>query len=206
MVGPPIAGALDNRFGFRGPFIFGVIITGIEFICRLLIIERKEAARWDASLSALVESNHASREHVNAYGATDQAVKTEGPAGGIAAQPHSEDAVVTEPATETAQRVPATPSEATETEPQPQVHLTVMGLLLKMVKSPRAMAPVFLSLAYGFVKLSDSSVHLRCSYGGQNHHNDSGARSASLSPVHLQLRRLQNRSSVHRRHRAVVHL
>ncbi|KAM5534344.1 hypothetical protein V8D89_011937 [Ganoderma adspersum] len=148
LVGPPIAGALDNRFGFRGPFIFGVIVTGVEFICRLLIIERKEAARWDTSLSALVESNHASREHANAYGATDQAVKNEGPAGELTAQPNSEDAAA---ATETAQRVPATPSGATETQPQPQVHLTVMGLLLKMVKSPRAMAPVLLSFAYGII-------------------------------------------------------
>ncbi|PIL30877.1 MFS general substrate transporter [Ganoderma sinense ZZ0214-1] len=150
LVGPPISGALDNRFGFRGPFIFGVIVTGVEFICRLLIIERKEAARWDASTSALVESNHASREHVNAYGATNQAVKNEGPgpATEIATQPQTQN---TGTDTDTVQVAAIQPTEATETQPQAQAHLTVMGLLLKMVKSPRAMAPVFLSFAYGII-------------------------------------------------------
>ncbi|KAI1786300.1 MFS general substrate transporter [Ganoderma leucocontextum] len=144
LVGPPIAGALDDRFGFRGPFIFGVIVTGIEFICRLLIIERKEAARWDVSLSALVESHNTSRERVNAYGATTLAAKDEGPAAEIATQPRSEDAII---AVETTQRVPATPPGAIEAQAQ----LTVMGLLLKLVKSRRAMAPVFLALAYGII-------------------------------------------------------
>ncbi len=154
LVGPPIAGALDNRFGFRGPFIFGVIVTSIEFICRLLIIERKEAARWDASLSALVESHIASREHVNAYGATAQADKNERPAAEIATQSQSENVDAT---TETPPHAPASPPGATEAQPQTQTHLTVMGLLLKMVKSPRAMAPIFLSFAYGFVMFLDLS-------------------------------------------------
>ncbi|KAI0719113.1 major facilitator superfamily domain-containing protein [Cerioporus squamosus] len=68
LVGPPVAGALDDRFGFRGPFIFGVIVTALEFICRLLIVERKDAICWDSSLTGLVGNNSGSRDR--AYGAT----------------------------------------------------------------------------------------------------------------------------------------
>ncbi|KAI0701422.1 hypothetical protein C8T65DRAFT_541951, partial [Cerioporus squamosus] len=68
LVGPPVAGALDDRFDFSGPFIFGVIVTALEFICRLLIIERKDAIHWDASLTGLVGNNSGSRDR--AYGAT----------------------------------------------------------------------------------------------------------------------------------------
>ncbi|KAJ7102430.1 MFS general substrate transporter [Mycena belliarum] len=46
LAGPPIGGALYGRFGFRGPFIFGIIICIIDLIGRLFIIERKEALPW----------------------------------------------------------------------------------------------------------------------------------------------------------------
>lgn len=43
LVGPPVGGALYTAFGYRGPFIFGIIVTFIDFIGRLVIIERKDA-------------------------------------------------------------------------------------------------------------------------------------------------------------------
>ncbi|EJF58463.1 MFS general substrate transporter [Dichomitus squalens LYAD-421 SS1] len=149
LVGPPVAGALDNRFGFRGPFIFGVIVTSIEFIWRLLIIERKDAVQWDASLGSLVESSNAARERVVAYGATTEARKSEERTSEVPTQTVSENGAVV---AEAASRVCAALPAATDVEFQAQ--LSILGLLLTLIKSSRAMAPVLLTLAYGVVMTS----------------------------------------------------
>jgi DHA1 family solute carrier family 18 vesicular amine transporter 1/2 len=49
LLGAPVGGALYGAFGFRAPFIFGIIITFLDLIGRLLIIERKDALKygWD---------------------------------------------------------------------------------------------------------------------------------------------------------------
>ncbi|KAJ6626926.1 major facilitator superfamily domain-containing protein [Mycena sp. CBHHK59/15] len=52
LAGPPIGGALYSRFGFRGPFIFGIIVSIFDLIGRLLIIERKDALRWNVDPAA----------------------------------------------------------------------------------------------------------------------------------------------------------
>lgn len=46
LAAPPIGGALYNHLGFRAPFIFGIIFVVIDFIGRLLVIERKDALKW----------------------------------------------------------------------------------------------------------------------------------------------------------------
>ncbi|KAJ7630469.1 MFS general substrate transporter [Roridomyces roridus] len=53
LAGPPIGGALYTRFGFRGPFISGIIIALVDLIGRLLVIERKDALRWDYDPAAV---------------------------------------------------------------------------------------------------------------------------------------------------------
>ncbi|KAJ7275547.1 major facilitator superfamily domain-containing protein [Mycena haematopus] len=52
LAGPPIGGALYSRFGYRGPFICGIIVTVFDLIGRLLIIERKDALRWNIDPAA----------------------------------------------------------------------------------------------------------------------------------------------------------
>lgn len=47
LIGPPVGGALYSAFGYRAPFIFGIIVTVIDFVGRLLIIERKDAVICD---------------------------------------------------------------------------------------------------------------------------------------------------------------
>ncbi|PBK69466.1 MFS general substrate transporter [Armillaria solidipes] len=41
LVGPPVGGGLYTRFGFRGPFIFGIIIAVLDLAFRFLIIESR---------------------------------------------------------------------------------------------------------------------------------------------------------------------
>ncbi|KAK0494218.1 major facilitator superfamily domain-containing protein [Armillaria luteobubalina] len=45
LVGPPVGGGLYTRFGFRGPFIFGIIAAFLDLAFRFLIIEGKSASK-----------------------------------------------------------------------------------------------------------------------------------------------------------------
>lgn len=62
LAAPPIGGVLYDHFGFRAPFIFGIIFTAFDFVGRLLVIERKDALKWghdpwdtQSSVSTIVE-------------------------------------------------------------------------------------------------------------------------------------------------------
>ncbi|OBZ78937.1 putative MFS-type transporter C18.02 [Grifola frondosa] len=52
LVGPPVAGALYEVFGIRGPFIFGIIVTAMDLVGRLLVVERKDALQWGVDPAA----------------------------------------------------------------------------------------------------------------------------------------------------------
>lgn len=54
-LGAPIGGPLYARFGFRGPFIFGTIVSLPDLVLRLLVIGERDASRPPSSL---VISNH----------------------------------------------------------------------------------------------------------------------------------------------------
>lgn len=46
LIGPPISGILFQKFGFRAPFIFGIICTALDLVGRFLIIEKSDAMKW----------------------------------------------------------------------------------------------------------------------------------------------------------------
>ena len=46
LFGPPVGGALNEKLGYRAPFILGMIACTIDLIGRLFIIEKHDAARW----------------------------------------------------------------------------------------------------------------------------------------------------------------
>ncbi|KAG8829798.1 hypothetical protein FRC17_006004, partial [Serendipita sp. 399] len=52
LVGPPIGGVLNDKLGYRSPFIFGIAFCALDLIGRLLIIEKDDAARWIAQGNA----------------------------------------------------------------------------------------------------------------------------------------------------------
>jgi len=57
LVGPPVAGALYKRWGFKAPFIFGIIVTCVDLLARLLLIERHEAMKWGIDPMAIAASS-----------------------------------------------------------------------------------------------------------------------------------------------------
>ncbi|SJL11077.1 uncharacterized protein ARMOST_14478 [Armillaria ostoyae] len=49
LLGTPIGGPLYARFGFRGPFIFGIIVSLPDLVLRLLVIGERDASRSPSS-------------------------------------------------------------------------------------------------------------------------------------------------------------
>lgn len=62
LVGPPVGGALFDRFGIRGPCVFGIMIISVDLIGRSLLIERSEALAWGFDPAASIDASpdHAS--------------------------------------------------------------------------------------------------------------------------------------------------
>lgn len=126
LVGPPIAGALDARFGFRGPFVLGVALTSLELICRLLIIEHKDAALWDdAPLPCLSKEKNDSCVTV-----LDTSTLAADESGDI-----SEPSTLAQHTSDDSQRSAQQPGALTT--------------MLRLITCPRAMAPVFMTFVYG---------------------------------------------------------
>ncbi|KAJ7604899.1 MFS general substrate transporter [Mycena polygramma] len=78
LAGPPIGGALYSAFGFRGPFICGIIVSCVDLTGRLLIIERKHALRWNIDPAAAIPAANEA--------ATDEEKSAEGPTAAPPAQ------------------------------------------------------------------------------------------------------------------------
>ncbi|GAA5937151.1 MFS transporter [Sporobolomyces koalae] len=45
-LGPSVGGTLYERFGWRAPFVFSIILIAVDLLMRLLIIEKHEALKW----------------------------------------------------------------------------------------------------------------------------------------------------------------
>ncbi|KAF7306494.1 MFS domain-containing protein [Mycena indigotica] len=56
LAGPPIGGAVYSRWGWRGPFIFGIIMAMFDLVGRLFIIERKDALKYGFDPAAVTHT------------------------------------------------------------------------------------------------------------------------------------------------------
>jgi DHA1 family solute carrier family 18 vesicular amine transporter 1/2 len=133
LVGPPTAGALYGRWGFRGPFIFGIIITCVDLVARLLIIERKDAIVWGIDPAALVANPAEDDSH------TDP------------------ELIAARPATAEVENQPSQMEKSDQMSPRPAApavaSYTPLGLLWRLLRSSRAMICIFNTLIYGRVLL-----------------------------------------------------
>ena len=129
LIGPVVGGVLYNRFGFRGPGICAIIVTILDLVGRLLIIERKDAVKYgvDPAAEPGVEGPAAVEVIDNS-----EPIKKD------------DDSAPTIPDVEPGQLV-KTP------------HLTFMGVMKLLAKSPRALTVMFCTLIYGLVAMADPS-------------------------------------------------
>ncbi|KAF8213645.1 major facilitator superfamily domain-containing protein [Mycena galopus ATCC 62051] len=134
LAGPPIGGALYSRFGYRGPFVCGIIVALFDLIGRLLIIERKDALRWNIDPAAApVDSNEE---------------KTAGsPNATLAAAPVDADE---EKAAESPNATAPVDAESPDTT-QSEIRLSLVGVMTRLFRSPRAVVVIAVTFLYGIV-------------------------------------------------------
>lgn len=51
-IAPPIGGALYKHLGWHAPFIFCIIVCGVDLAARILVVERKDLRRWGVKFDA----------------------------------------------------------------------------------------------------------------------------------------------------------
>lgn len=145
--GPPLGGLLYQKLGFNAPFIFGIILTVIDFIGRLLVVERKEALKWGVDPWT---TNHPSP--------TGEAENGEG----VATDPLSTNPITTKSEhAHNPEPENAIPKQVGEAVSPPIGEMTIAasrnppltswGVLLAICRSPRAVAAFINTLAYGYV-------------------------------------------------------
>lgn len=152
LVGPPVGGALYQRWGFRAPFIFGIAITVIDLLARFLLIERHEAMKWGVDPMAVALSD-IEKDPETASEVTRVPVLKPQPAD----QECSGESYVCEVEGSTNVKIEeeARGGDQREDQLQESKQSRVTSLphivLLKLVKSPRATACLFLTLVWGSI-------------------------------------------------------
>lgn len=134
VIGPPVGGLLYGRFGIRAPFIFGMSATFIDLVGRLLVIERKQALRWGVD-PAVVKGAAPSDEGVE-KGTSDSFKDAE--------RPTMKD----NEGQNNSEVIPKDDAAIVENRPK---SLPLLRILSTIIKSPRAMAAVFITFIYGSV-------------------------------------------------------
>ncbi|KAF8665112.1 hypothetical protein AX16_000579 [Volvariella volvacea WC 439] len=152
VMGPPIGGALYDRFGFRGPFIFGLIVTSIDLIGRLLVIERSDALKWGVDPAAPNTSKSSEAEKAESG----------------AVQSDEKEQTLAAPSTQAhAETIVPTPSRESPVPNRPQT-LSLVAVLVKLARSPRANIANICTFTYGVVYSSQEPtipVHLNRIWG-----------------------------------------
>ncbi|KZT67652.1 MFS general substrate transporter [Daedalea quercina L-15889] len=149
LVGPPVSGALYDKFGFHGPFIFGIIVTTVDLTGRFLVIERKHALRWGLDPAAPPKMD------TGAEAADSETMQNSG-----------EEQDIPNPASVSEQQKMEKENFRTaETQTQPvdpeapiaqvlQVRLSLLTVLARLMKSVRAEAVFACTLLYGWILAS----------------------------------------------------
>ncbi|KAF7437249.1 hypothetical protein PC9H_004086 [Pleurotus ostreatus] len=137
ILGPPLGGLLYDRFGFRGPFVFGIVSAFVDLVGRLLIIESK---------LGLLESPAP---------APAPTITPPIPISDTIVFPNTKDANDHTGAT-SIPMTPRTSSRASQptdvdSESQEKAHLSLWQVLVQLAKSPRALSALFVTLTNGLV-------------------------------------------------------
>ena len=120
-VGPPVGGLLYNHYGYRAPFIFGIIASVLDLLGRLLIIERRTA---------------------NLYGVD--------PAAGLNIAPENAVKEIHKQASPNEQLCPDSVKKEGTSDQDPQKHLSLFAVIGRLSNSSRALVSLFIIFIYGY--------------------------------------------------------
>ncbi|KAG6919544.1 hypothetical protein DXG01_004207 [Tephrocybe rancida] len=137
LIGPPAGGAVFTRFGYRGPFIFGIALMAFDLTARLLIIERKDALRWGFDPKELQDSTVEAKSDSHTPASPSEQNPDQ--------QEHKGDVETLAPSPTETVGGPARLRVATE-KPKP---LSLPLVFVKLSKSPRAWIACITTLLYG---------------------------------------------------------
>ncbi|RDB29583.1 putative MFS-type transporter C18.02 [Hypsizygus marmoreus] len=152
VIGPPVGGALYSRFGFRGPFIFGLGATVIDLLARIVAIERNEALRWGLDPWRLAPMALATGD-------------------AEAAQGEKSTEAAKEPSSEKKSEVNLSASPITgeaSVVQEKRKPLSLLAVIIKLSKSPRAVVASIITLLYGIIYTSQEPaipLHLQSVWG-----------------------------------------
>ncbi|BGP54868.1 hypothetical protein JCM8202_003377 [Rhodotorula sphaerocarpa] len=150
-IGPPVGGVLYARMGYRAPFVFSLILVGIDLLLRVLLIEKHIALKY-------IQAGH-DIPNFEAPGYVDPRKTTD-----------SQETVATSPEPEatTAEGKAAPEGKAVSLSGSRKIPSHWLGLW-EMLKSPRAMTTILLTLLNGFIvgALQDTgqTIYLEEQYG-----------------------------------------
>ncbi|KAJ8468454.1 hypothetical protein ONZ45_g17237 [Pleurotus djamor] len=139
IVGPPLGGVLYDRFGFRGPMIFGIAAAFLDLIGRLLIIEPQDLERL--------------KERNELAAVTQPEAPATVPASDSILVSNGNDTNRTDDIVMDMTPMPAmtdTPELVEEARKEVST-LTFSQVLLKLSTSPRALSAVAISLSMGLI-------------------------------------------------------
>jgi MFS transporter, DHA1 family, solute carrier family 18 (vesicular amine transporter), member 1/2 len=152
LLGPPIGGALYPRFGFRAPFVFGIIAAVIDLIGRLLVIERKDALHYgfDPAAPSLSDCERVvAAKPASSPSLRDASVESTRPDGG-------EVSAVIDNTVEVA-RAGGSLHARNQTAASPSVKVSLPIVVSLLARSPRAVVAFFITGIYGWDRLVPGS-------------------------------------------------
>jgi len=145
-IAPPIGGALYKHLGWHAPFIFVMIICGVDAIARMFILEKHDVARYHARVAAYEEA-------VAAGGHMNEEKETETDA--TPAPPRIESEATVQSHEDKIARFHVPVREA-------PVELSAWQVLVTLASLPRGMVAFLLVFVFGFiVGAIDSTLAVR---------------------------------------------
>jgi len=143
VIGPPVGGSLYERFGFRGPYIFVVIVAFGDLIGRLLVIERKDALKY--GFDPMEEVQLPVKEPKRKSGDTNDLTSS-------STQTPAETGSSIDPSEKTAGATPKIEPHmpVDNVSSANQVQLSFATVMVKLLLTPRAMAAAFMAFLYGY--------------------------------------------------------
>ncbi|KAF1998628.1 MFS general substrate transporter [Amniculicola lignicola CBS 123094] len=142
LIAPLLGGVVYEKGGYGAVFAMAYALVGLDIILRLLLVEKKVAARWDPEAEERVREINDSRT-----GIQKQPKETNGAA-----------TVVTDPEKGTSETTTPAPSDPITTEPLPERTRDRLPPVISLLYSRRLLSALFCSLIQAALMTSFDSV------------------------------------------------